>query len=1589
MSNEISEEYKKIFELEERVELILPAEYKEEYRQTRKAPYLPIDQRLKSTPKREEHWLNKAERLAALFIRDSQSKRSITNTNEEMNQGQEKESNQEQGQQYGQSTSKQVDLNNIREIAMVVAEVISQTNLSKDKIAVHNSVKVPPPGLYNGERNPTVITLWCQNVERYLNFYSLPANQWVPYAVNLLRGQAQTWWNRLCVNYTEPTTWEAFKEKLNSEFKPAYSLKSARDRLANCRQETTVTDYVEKFQDILLELPEVTDDEAMDRFVRGLKESVRIHVLTRDPMDFEDATKYAIAHESARKAGLTFYAEQPRPSEPRYIDDPMDLSSIVSRSQRNQDRSNNGTLYNNRPPVRREARECYWCKKPGHLIKDCRTRKAEWRRFEEEHRRKMMNNNTRNTGNRNRFYAMESAPEDRSSSPYSNNYHNNINNNNRNMNNPFMNNHNKDSDFASKEDYYLSGPNTSSSTRPVNHDLNHALSIDRQFLINAANNYLRLPLYNIIINGHSFSALIDSGASSNYVHPRILPLANTITDVKNQSVETANGQKTAIDKRVTLNFQLSAYHMDQLQGYIFPSKFDVILGREWLTRANPTPNWFDDSWTIKYGQNEFKIYPVNNNSQSELEINYLMSAKQLVNDLQKDRIEECYMVHLLNTGELQLVDTENTWVNKLKKEFPGVFKEEIIDMPPERNVEHVIDTGNATPVTRAPYKMSPAELDELKKQLDELLKKGHIKPSTSPWGSPVLFVKKKNGTMRMCVDYRALNKLTIRNKYPLPRIDECLERLNGASYFTSLDLTSGYHQVRIREEDVEKTAFNTRYGQYVFRVLPFGLCNAPPTFQKMMNEVLADCLDKFVLVYLDDILIFSKSATDHERHVKHVLKKLQDAQLVINQKKCSFHKRELSFLGYKISGKGIEPASDKVKVIQDWKVPSNVQEVRQFIGLAQYYRRFIPNFASIAAPITDLTRGTGSKTRSIIWTDNCEESFKILKQKLSSSPVLLTPNMSKPFKIETDASDYGIGCVLSQKDSTGNWRPIAFESKKLSKAEQSYPAQERELLGILHALRTWRCLIDGNKYTVYTDHLPLKYFRTQTKPTPRLIRWISELELYDPDIQYKPGKENDVADVLSRIGGPQDIPNTESIEPRYLYSTTYHKTQEIPVKKHNKEDDIVSNWPSLYRQPEDKWPATVSDLLKRERKNFVIEDSKVYRLVKIDGAEKKIPFVTYSKRADLVEDFHKGYGHTGTTTIYSLMKTRWWWPSMKDDILTWLKLCSHCQLGSRAEKNVHHAPMKPLEVPAPFARWHLDFIGELPLTTNGNRWILVAVDYATNWPIVRALPDATGENIVKFLYEEIVLKFGCPQEIITDRGANFMSKVLQQYTALIRTKHGFTSAFHPRSNAKCERFNQTFKNMLIKYAHGTVHSWDDYIEKALFACRVRKHDTTGYSPFYLTYGVHPVIPGDTSKPFIAELTENDPELLAENAMDHLRKLREARNNATEEMKKQAIRDKAKWDAAMGNRLTQVFGVGDYVLLRQENKRGLEYNWMGPYKVLARNLDFNTYKIQEVDGKIYNSWVHTDRLKPVKTMESNISQSWYIPRTARAHDSMQS
>ncbi|CEG85007.1 hypothetical protein RMATCC62417_18745 [Rhizopus microsporus] len=445
-----------------------------------------------------------------------------------------------------------------------------------------------------------------------------------------------------------------------------------------------------------------------------------------------------------------------------------------------------------------------------------------------------------------------------------------------------------------------------------------------------------------------------------------------------------------------------------------------------------------------------------------------------------------------------------------------------------------------------------------------------------------------------------------------------------------------------------------------------------------------------------------------------VLKKLNEAKLIINKKKCKFNQRELTFLGFNISKQGIKPANEKIKAITSWPVPTNVQQVRQFIGLAQHYRRFIAGFAGLAAPLTDLTKGSGHKCRAIIWTNDCQRSFDLIKKKITTAPVLMTPDMEKSFRIECDASDFAIGAVLMQEESAGVWKPLAFESKKLSQAERNYPAQERELLSILHALRTWRCFIEGNKYQVYTDHLPLKYLRSQQKPTPRLVRWLSEIELYDPEILYKPGSENQVPDILSRRDGIEASPEDKSMEPKYLYHISSLLRNATVLK-----EDPIQDWPNHYLHHQDKWPSKLKDDLIKLQPQFIVKEKQVYLLERRSSTNDTIElkFIPFAKRANLVDDFHKGYGHSGQSNMYNLMKNRVWWPNMQADINSWIAQCPQCQLAAAPDKILHKAPMIPLEVPPVFSRWHLDFIGELPITQNGNRWLLMAVDYTTNWPI--------------------------------------------------------------------------------------------------------------------------------------------------------------------------------------------------------------------------------------------------------------------------------
>ncbi|KAD6795610.1 hypothetical protein E3N88_06506 [Mikania micrantha] len=398
-------------------------------------------------------------------------------------------------------------------------------------------------------------------------------------------------------------------------------------------------------------------------------------------------------------------------------------------------------------------------------------------------------------------------------------------------------------------------------------------------------------------------------------------------------------------------------------------------------------------------------------------------------------------------------------------------------------------------------------MQELMKQLQELLEKGLIRPSSSPWGAPVLFVKKKDGSMRMCIDYRGLNKVTVKNRYPLPRIDDLFDQLQGSSYFSKIDLRSGYHRVRVNEEDVPKTAFRTRYGHYGFLVMPFGLTNAPAVFMDLMNRVCKPYLDKFIIVFIDDILVYSRTKQEHEGHLRMLLELLRKEKLYAKFSKCEFWLREVQFLGHVINDKGIQVDPTKVEAVMRWETPKSPTEIRRFLGLAGYYRRFIQDFSKIASPLTSLTQ----KNIKFIWGQKQEEAFQILKQKLSSAPILALPNGSKEFVVYCDASTNVLGCVLMQRNNV-----IAYASRQLKRHEANYATHDLELGAVVFALKIWRHYLYGTRFVVYSDHKSLKHIFDQKDLNMRQRRWMEVLTDYDFELQYHPGKANVVADALSR-----------------------------------------------------------------------------------------------------------------------------------------------------------------------------------------------------------------------------------------------------------------------------------------------------------------------------------------------------------------------------------------------------------------------------------------------------------------------------------------
>ncbi|GBG74618.1 hypothetical protein CBR_g19025 [Chara braunii] len=592
--------------------------------------------------------------------------------------------------------------------------------------------------------------------------------------------------------------------------------------------------------------------------------------------------------------------------------------------------------------------------------------------------------------------------------------------------------------------------------------------------------------------------------------------------------------------------------------------------------------------------------------------------------LRKEQLEDqVFIVYVRPVTEPKEEDSPmDPTIAKLLEEFKDLAEPPsgVVPRPIQHRIE--IEPGSRTP-KGAVYRMSPRELEELRKQLDELLEKGWIRPSSSPFGAPVLFVPKKEGELRMCLDYRGLNAITVKNAEPLPRIDDLLDRVQGCKYFSKIDLKSGYHQIDVHPDDQYKTAFPTRYGHYKLIVMPFGLTNAPATFQRCMNDLFRPWLDRFVVVYLDDILVFSRTLQEHQGHLRQVLEKLREANFKINAKKCKWAKTQVLYLGHVLDGDGIKPEDSKIAAIRDWPTPRTLTELRSFLGLANYYRKFVRNFSTIVAPLRRLLKKEAIRQ----WDRDCTSALRKLKRALIEYPVLKVADPSLPFVVTMDASQYGIGAVLQQNDDNG-YRPVEFMLARMPSEKVATSTYERELYALRQALEHWKHYLLGSLFKVYSDNETLRWLKTQSKMTPKLTRWAVEIDQYDFELKPVKGKYNVVADTLSKRSD-------------YFGAIVHYL-------------DIGSDLQEKVRQAYAQ-DSIYSDLLKRVKEGPKTEPD--YRTIegllfeKTDVVDRLCVPNSEEIRSLILGERHDTEGHFGWQKTLANLMHAYTWPGMKNDCI--------------------------------------------------------------------------------------------------------------------------------------------------------------------------------------------------------------------------------------------------------------------------------------------------------------------------------------------------
>uniref|UniRef100_A0A3P9LGA0 Gypsy retrotransposon integrase-like protein 1 n=1 Tax=Oryzias latipes TaxID=8090 RepID=A0A3P9LGA0_ORYLA len=868
-------------------------------------------------------------------------------------------------------------------------------------------------------------------------------------------------------------------------------------------------------------------------------------------------------------------------------------------------------------------------------------------------------------------------------------------------------------------------------------------------------------------------ALIDSGAEHSLIDQRFVqelslpvePLANPV-----KAAGLGGKKLTRITKRTGPVLLLtSGNHREYLQFFITHCpQTPIILGFSWLQIHNPHIDWSSPRIA------NWSTYCLANCLHSALPITNVPDSAQ--EDIDLSNVPACY--HDLRT----------------------VFsKVKASSLPPHRPYDCSIELLNGAPLPKGKlYKLSGPEKTAMENYIQEALSQGHIRPSSSPVGAGFFFVEKKDKTLRPCIDFRELNQITVKDKYSLPLIDSVFESVQQAKIFTKLDLRNAYHLVRIREGDEWKTAFTTPLGHYEYLVMPFGLTNAPAVFQRLVNDVLRDFLNRFVFIYLDDILIYSPDSSQHKHHVRLVLERLLANQLFVKAEKCEFHVSTVPFLGYIIEAGNIRPDPAKIEAVAQWEIPQTRKKLQQFLGFANFYRRFIRNYSSIAAPLTQLT----SINKTYSWNPAADSAFKKLKSLFVSAPILVQPDVTKQFIVEVDASDSGVGAVLSQREeSSGKLKPCAFFSRKLSQAEQNYDVGNRELLAIKLALEEWRHWLEGAEkpFIVWTDHKNLAYLRSAKRLNSRQARWCLFFDRFHFTISYRPGSRNVKPDALSRKYSSSDSSSDSSILPMSCFVGSL--TWEIESKVQQAQGEI---------------PAGTS-------------------------CPSGTLYVPESLRSEVI-----AWGHTsriachgGVYRTIRILKRRFFWPSLERDVREYISACSICA-RSKASNRPPSGHLLPLSTPSrPWSHIAVDFVTGLP-PSQGHTVILTVIDRfskAAQFIPLPQLPSAmeTADALIHHVFRH----HGIPSDIVSDRGPQFTSQVWKAFCSALGATVSLTSGYHPQANGQAERANQELEAALRCLAAQNQEDWSKYLVWVEYAHNSHSSTATGISPFEASLGYSP------------------------------------------------------------------------------------------------------------------------------------------------------